>query len=146
MKLSSIISVLLLSMVTAIPAFAVSRSVTITAPAVAKPGSSVHVTVAAATDATDAEQIGFLQAEFSTDSGKTWQPVYAEKLGRSATRAIDFVAGAEGSQALLRVRVAFRGGKAGDVDFAGQPIAWGGSWGTWATPPAKSAKINITAN
>jgi hypothetical protein len=138
-------TLLALLALTAIPAFAVNRDITITAPAKVVPGASVHVAVTASTDAADAEQIGFFQAEYSIDGGKTWVPVYAEKVGRSATRAIDFVAGAEGSQALVRARMAFRGGKAGDVDFAGKPIAWGGSWGKWETPPSKSATIRVTA-
>ena len=129
----------------AVPAFATNRALTISAPPAAQPGASVHVTVTASTDATDGEQIAFFQSEYSMDSGKTWIPVYAEKVGRSATRSVDFQAGEEGSKALVRVRIAFRGGKAGDVDFSGAPIAWGGSWGKWTTPPAKSAVISVTA-
>lgn len=129
----------------AVPVFAANRTLVITAPPVVRPGESVHVTVTASTDATDGEQIGFFQPEYSTDGGKTWMPVYAEKVGPSATRAFDFPAGAEGSKALVRARMAFRGGKAGDVDFAGTPIVWGGSWGKWETPPAKNASIRVTA-
>jgi hypothetical protein len=129
----------------AVPAFAVNRTLTIKAPASALPGGALHVTVTATTDATDGEQIGFFQAEYSNDGGKTWVPVYAEKVGRSATRSVDFQAGAEGSKALVRARIAFRGGMGGDVDFAGTPINWGGSWGKWETPPAKSAAIQVTA-
>src|SRR6267154_2306156 len=110
------------AMLAAVPLFAANRTLVITAPATVRPGDSVHVTVSASTDATDGEQIGFFQPEYSTDGGKTWVPVYAEKVGRSATRAFDFPAGAEGSKALVRARMAFRGGKAGDVDFAGKPI------------------------
>jgi len=126
-------------------AFAANRTLTITAPPTVKPGASVHIVVTAATDAADAEQIAFFQSEYSLDGGKTWVPVYAEKVGRSATRPIDVTAGAEGSRILVRARMAFRGGKAGDVDFAGAPIAWGGSWSKWETPPAKSATISVTA-
>ncbi len=92
-----------------------------------------------------ARRLGFFQPEYSTDGGKTWVPVYAEKVGRSATRAIDFQAGAVGSKAVVRARMAFRGGKAGDVDYTGTQIAWGGSWGKWANPPAKSVTITVTA-
>jgi len=136
-------TLLLTAALTAIPAFAVTRSVVINAPATAAAGSSVHVTVAVSTDAADAEQIGFLHAEYSSDNGKTWQTSYAEKVGRVATRAIDFKVGPAGTKALVRVRIAFRGGKAGDVDFSGAPIKWGGSWGTWETPPSKHAAINV---
>ncbi len=134
-----------LLIISAVPAFAVNRTVTITAPATVKPGASVHIMIAAATDATDAEQIGFFQSEYSLDGGKTWLPVYAEKVGRSAARPIDVTAGVEGSRILVRARMAFRGGKAGDVDFAGMPIAWGGSWGKWEMPPAKFTTISVTA-
>ena len=130
----------------AVPAFAVNRTLVITAPATARPGDSVHVDVTASTDASDGEQIAFFHPEYSIDGGKTWTPVYAEKVGRATTRGFDFSAGAEGSKALVRVRIAFRGGKAGDVDFAGKPIAWGGSWGKWETPPAKHASISITSH
>jgi hypothetical protein len=129
----------------AVPAFAVTRALTITAPATVKPGSAVHVSVTASTDAADAEQIAFFQAEYSTDGGKKWIPVYAEKVGRVATRGIDFVAGAEGSKVLVRARMAFRGGKAGDVDYSGAAIKWDDTWGKWASPPAKSATISVTA-
>jgi hypothetical protein len=135
----------LLSLLTVVPALAVTRTLSLTAPATAKPGSNIHVEVAASTDAADAEQIGFLHAEYSADGGKTWVPVYAENLGRKGMKGVDIPAGAEGTKALVRARVAFRGGKAGDVDFSGAPIQWGSSWGKWETPPAKSATISVTA-
>lgn len=140
MKISHLLLSLLLS---ALPALAIERTLTITAPATVKPGENIHVVVAADTAATDGEQIGFFQAEYSADGGKTWVPVYAEKVGRALTRAIDFKAGAAGSQAMIRARMAFRGGKSGDVDFAGKPLDWGGTWTKWATPPAKSATIEV---
>ena len=149
MKLKTLLPARLLVTVlalAAVSAWATNRSVVITAPTTARPGESVHVTIAASTDATDGEQIGFFHPEYSVDGGKSWITVYAEKVGRAATRAVDFQAGAEGTKALVRVRIAFRGGKAGDVDFTGAPIAWGGSWGTWATPPAKHASISVTAH
>jgi len=137
-------SLLCATILTALPAFAVNRTVVISAPSTALPGSSVHVSVAVSTDAADAEQIGFLHAEYSTDNGKTWQSSYAENAGRVATRALDFKVGGEGSRALVRVRIAFRGGKSGDVDYAGAPIKWGESGGKWETPPAKFATIIVT--
>ncbi|MEJ1971458.1 MAG: hypothetical protein WDM96_02785 [Lacunisphaera sp.] len=85
------------------------------------------------------------QAEYSVNGGKTWVPVYAENVGTSANRALDFPAGAAGTPLLVRVRAAFRGGKAGDVDFAGKPIVWDGSWGKWGTPPARQVAIAVTA-
>lgn len=144
MKTLSLVRALVMSAaLAAIPAFAVNRTVVITAPQSVKPGADVHVSIAVSTDAADAEQIGFLHAEFSTDNGKTWQSSYAEKVGRVATRVIDFKAGADGSQAQVRVRIAYRGGKAGDVDFTGAPIQWGDSWGKWSSPPAKFATIHV---
>lgn len=146
MKIIPFVKILALAIaMTAIPAFAVNRTVTIKAPATALPGSSVHVSITATTDATDAEQIGFFHAEYSTDNGVTWQSRYAEKVGRTATRAIDFKAGPAGVTALVRVRVAFRGGKAGDVDYAGAPIKWDSSWGKWESPPTKLAAIAVVA-
>ena len=128
-----------------VPALAVNRSLDVSAPAVIKSGMVINAVVTAATDATDAEQIAFLHAEYSVDGGKSWVPVYAEKLGRKAVRTVNIPAGTEGSKALVRVRVAFRGGKAGDVDFTGAPIRWEGSWGKWDTPPAKTATVQVTA-
>lgn len=137
---------LFLLAVSAVNAAAVTRSLNIKAPATIQAGTGLHVEVSASTDATDAEQIGFFQAEYSLDNGKTWVPVYAEKVGRSATRAIDAQAGPAGSTIIVRARIAFRGGKAGDVDFAGTAIAWGASWGKWTSPPAKTVTIAVTAN
>jgi hypothetical protein len=135
---------LVLFILSAIPAFATNRALTIAAPTVVRPGDSVHVMVTASTDASDGEEIGFFHSEYSIDGGKTWLPVYAEKVGRSATRPVDFKAGADGTKALVRSRMAFRGGAAGDVDYAGGRIAWDDTWAKWATPPAKVITINVT--
>lgn len=145
MNVNSLVRIFVLLLATsAIPAaFAVNRTLTITAPATVKPGAPVKIVVAAATDATDNEQIGFFQAEYSLDGGKSWVPVYAEKVGRTATRPIDLMAGEQGTKILVRSRMAFRGGAAGDVDFAGKPLNWSGSWTKWETPPAKHATINV---
>jgi hypothetical protein len=138
------IFILIVAMNAVPAAFAVTRTLTITAPATVKPGAPVKIVVAAATAATDSEQISFFQAEYSLDGGKNWVPVYAEKVGRSATRPIDLTAGEQGSKILVRSRMAFRGGAAGDVDFAGKPLNWGGSWTKWESPPAKHATINVS--
>ena len=131
----------------AVSAFAATpkRVLTLTGPTAVRPGGDIQVMVTASTDATDGEEIAFHQAEYSRDGGKTWTPVYAEKVGRSASRPIDFKAGADGTQALVRARIAFRGGKAGDVDFSGAPIVWSGSWDGWASPPAKVISITVTS-
>lgn len=131
-------------LLSAIPAFAVNRTVAFAGPTVVRPGSPVHIVVTASTDAGDGEQVGFLHSEYSLDGGKTWTPVYADKLGATASRPVDFKAGADGTVALVRTRTAFRGGKAGDVDYTGAPIAWDGSWGKWGTPPAKVHTVTVT--
>jgi hypothetical protein len=124
---------------------AATRSLTVMAPAEVKPGTPVRVTVAAGTDHADSEHVGFLHAESSADGGRTWQPAfYFEKPGRAISRAVELKAGAEGTKLLVRARVAFRGGKAGDVDFTGAPIAWDGSWGKWQSPPARQVTIVVT--
>ena len=133
---------LLLSGVSAFAAGA-NRVLSVEGPSVVQPGTDVHVVVTASTSVTDGEGIGFLHAEYSVDNGKKWTPVYAEKLGRSASQDVNFKVGAAGTTAIVRARAAFRGGKAGDVDFSGVPIAWGGSWGTWVTPPAKVVSIAV---
>jgi hypothetical protein len=125
-------------------AYAADRLVTIVAPTEAKPGSSVHVYVLASTDALDGEAVGFLHAEYSIDGGNTWVGIcFEEKGGGMLERAADFSVGAAGSKAVVRVRAAFRGGKAGDVDFKGGPIKWGETWSNWRTPPAKFAIIYV---
>lgn len=126
-------------------AMAVTRTHTLTAPSTVKPGAAVQVVVAASTDAVDGEQIGFFHSEYSTDGGKTWMPVYAEKVGPAATRTLEFKAGAEGAKIIVRSHIAFRGGKAGDVDYTGAPIVWAGSWDKWQAPPAKHHTIRVTA-
>ncbi len=130
----------------AMPAFAAAnRILNLAGPTVVRPGTDVQVMVTAGTDAADGEQIGFFHAEYSIDGGRTWTPVYAENVGRTTSRPVNFKAGADGIQALVRVRLAFRGGKAGDVDYTGAPITWDGSWSKWATPPAKVHAITVTA-
>ncbi len=135
-----------LLILTAVPAFAVNRSVTINAPAQVITGTKVIISVTANTDAKDGEQIGFFHAQYSVDGGRTWTGFcYDEKAGTSATRTVSIPAGARGSQAKVRVLIAFRGGKAGDVDFTGAPIQWDGSWGKWQSPPAKIATIDVVS-
>ena len=128
----------------AVPAYAVNRTVTITAPAEAPAGSTVAVTISASTDAKDGEQIGFLHSEYSTDGGKTWtQMIYLMQSGVAESRPASFAVGAPGEKSLIRVRVAFRGGKAGDVDYMGHAIQWADSWEKWRAPAAKFAVIYV---
>jgi hypothetical protein len=132
--------------VTGVPAYAVNRKVWITAPASAISGDPVSISVAASTDAGGGEQIGFFHAEYSTDGGANWTPIsFKASDGTSATHSVKFTAGAAGSKVIVRVRIAFRGGKAGDVDFTGKPIEWETSWSKWERPPAKFSQITIVA-
>ena len=126
-------------------ALAATRTHTLTGPSTVKPGAAVQVLVVASTDATDGEQIGFFHSEYSTDGGKTWTAVYDEKVGSARNQQIDLKAGAEGAKIIVRSHIAFRGGKAGDVDYTGAPIAWSGSWDKWQAPPAKYLTIRVTA-
>ncbi|MBX3736368.1 MAG: hypothetical protein KF715_06765 [Candidatus Didemnitutus sp.] len=122
----------------------VNRAVTIEAPGEAVAGKPVSVQIGASTDATDGEQIGFLHAEYSIDEGLTWTGCCnLENAGKSAARRVGFTASATGGVALVRVRVAFRGGEAGDADFRGTPIHWDESWKNWRWPPAKYARIAV---
>jgi hypothetical protein len=65
------------------------------------------------------------------------------KCGAELVRRVDFPVGGKGVKTIIRVRVAFRGGKAGDVDFAGAPIKWDSTWEKWRTPPTKFAIIYV---
>jgi len=123
---------------------AVNRAISIEAPAAAAAGSTVSVTIQAGTDANDGEQIGFVHAEYSIDDGMTWtQFCYAEKSGTKLSRQAIFAVNAKGGKAIIRVRVAFRGGAAGDVDYQGGAIQWSDSWSKWRSPPTKYAIIYV---
>lgn len=123
----------------------VTRNIQIDAPATAVAGKTVKITISASTEARGDEQIGFLQAESSTDGGKTWEGVcYDTKAGISAVRDAYPKAGKAGSVILLRVRVAFRSSQ-GDVDFTGKPIDWNGTWQNWKTPPTKISRTVVVA-
>ena len=129
-----------------LPVMAVERVVRIDAPATAAADSKVTVSVLARTDAGDGEQIGFFHAEYSIDGGRTWTGFcYEEKAGRTATRPVTFTVGAVGSKALVRARIAFRGGLAGDVDCNGAALKWKDSWEKWQSPPAKFATTRVVA-
>lgn len=133
-----------LLVLSAVSSLATDRILSISAPAEVKQGSTVHVSVMAYTDATDGEQIGFLHAEYSLDGGKTWTAIcFEEKAGAQVERGADFQVGAAGSKVLVRTRVAFRGGKAGDVTYKGTPIAWDESWGNYRAPAGKFVVIYV---
>lgn len=135
-----------LLMFSAVPAFAAKRTVVFDAPPRAAAGTKVVVTITANTDAADGEQIGFFHAQYSVDGGQKWIGFcFDEKLGPQAVRSVTIPVGAKGTQAKVRVLVAFRGGKSGDVDLNGAPIKWDGSWKKWESPPARVATIDVVA-
>jgi len=128
------------------PARAVERVLEIAVPAAAAPGVKMEVSIRASTDAGAGEQIGFLHAEYSIDSGRTWTGLcYEQKLGCTAMRRFSITTGAAGSKTLVRARVAFREGVAGDVDYDGAAVKWQDSWRLWRNPPARWAETLVTA-
>ena len=123
---------------------AAQRSLALVTPARVAPGATADVRVLAATDAGAGEQIGFLHVEVSTDSGRSWVPLaYEMNVGTSFDRRWSVTVGAGGTRTLLRVRAAFRGGVAGDVDFNGAAIRWKDSWADWSAPPARHGAIPV---
>jgi len=131
---------------TGLPAYAVSRNVRIQAPTSAVAGSKVTAKIIASTDAGGGEQIGFFHADYSVDGGRTWIPISGStREGPTAAHSVTFTAGEAGSVVIVRVRIAFREGKAGDVDYSGKKIDWENSWAKWQEPPAKTARITIVA-
>lgn len=125
-------------------ASAVERLLKIEAPASAVPETQVKFTVRASTDAGANERVGFFHVESSVDGGKTWVgQCFEQNMGASAARLFIVKAGASGTKTMLRARVAFRGGKAGDVDYTGAAIKWQESWTNWGEPPACLATVEI---
>lgn len=122
------------------------RTVEIGGPATVTAASPLTVTILARTNAGQGERIGFFQAEASSDGGRTWQPVcYLDNLAAETQQTINLTAGAAGTVVKVRVRVAFRDGLAGDVDYRGAAIRWTETWGQWREPPAKSLAIVVVA-
>ena len=64
-----------------------------------------------------------------------------EKSGTELSRNASFAVNTLGGKAIVRVRVAFRGGAAGDVDYKGGAIQWDDSWQKWRSPTTKYAII-----
>lgn len=125
---------------------AVERTLRVEAPGSVGAGRELTVRIVAGTDAGTGEQIGFLQAEYSLDVGKTWTAIcYLQNLGTQAVQQASLKPGPAGTTVKLRVRAAFRGGLAGDVDYNGAAILWNGSWAKWQSPPARLANIVVTA-
>jgi hypothetical protein len=122
----------------------VERRVEIEAPKTVAAGNRIDVVLVASTYAGQGERIGLLQADFSTDGGSSWAGLcYMDNLGPETRQERIIEAGPEGTIVMVRLRVAFRDGLAGDVDYRGAAIRWPGPWANWAKPPAKSVAILV---
>jgi hypothetical protein len=125
---------------------AVERTLKIEAPVAIRAGRELMVKISASTDAGKGEQIGFLQAEYSLDEGKTWTAIcYLQKCGPQIMQDASVKTGPGVTTVKLRARAAFRDGLAGDVDYSGAAIRWDGSWKEWQTPPAKLVVVKVVA-
>jgi hypothetical protein len=130
--------------VLAVSAFAADRSIRIEAPRQVPAGAPVNVPVSVITQTGNGEKIGFFHGEYSVDEGKSWTAfTFDQNLEAHALRRLTLNAGKGGSTIKIRVRIAFRGGAAGDVDYLGKPIDWEGTWTKWSEPPAMSATIRV---
>lgn len=128
----------------AVPAQAVERVLKVQAPVKAPAHQPVKVVVRASTDAGAGEQIGFLHVEYSNDGGKTWAGLcFEQNQGAATSRTLSVTAGDAGTATLVRARVAYRGGAAGDVDYTGAAIKWQDTWNNWAEPPARVVKVEV---
>jgi hypothetical protein len=124
----------------------VTRELNIAAPDEVAADANFTVTVTVSSDAGEGEQIGFCQMDVSHDGGRTWVPTaYVSNVGANLRHPMHLQAGAAGTEMRVRVRVAFRDGLAGDVDYAGAAIKWEGSWAAWDEPPAKSVVVRVEA-
>lgn len=122
------------------------RILAIEAPESIRVGEACLVVLAASTTIGQGEQVGILQADYSTDGGRTWEGLcYLDKLGPETRQERHITAGAAGTEILVRVRVAFRDGLAGDVDYRGAAIRWHAGWARWQEPPARSVAIPVVA-
>jgi hypothetical protein len=123
---------------------AVERTLNIEAPETVISGRDFAVTISAGTDAGQGEQVGFLQAEYSIDQGRTWTAIcYLEKAGAKVVQPASLKPGPAGSVVLIRVRAAYRDGLAGDVDHTGAAIRWREWWANWVAPAAMHAQVPV---
>lgn len=128
----------------AVSVSAVDRILRIEAPMAVKAGADARARIVASSNAGQGEIIGFLHAEASVDDGVTWTALcYLDKGSSSESRQVKLPAAPAGGKILLRARVAFRGGPAGDVDFKGGPILWEETWGKWTEPPARHLTVTV---
>lgn len=120
------------------------RLVRISAPDTVAAGSPLGISVTASTDTGQGEKIGFFHGQYSIDGGVTWTDFCADvDAGASAIRRASIPTNADIENVMIRVRVAFRGGVAGDVDYRGAAIRWDDTWGEWKTPPTQTAVVKV---
>lgn len=125
---------------------AANRSIAAGTPRKVAPGAKVSIPVVVTSDVGGGERVGFFHGEYSVDGGKNWTGFcFESNLSASVTRLAHVEAGPAGSQIIIRVRIAFRGGSAGDVDYTGAAIKWNGSWEKWGEPPAKYFRIAVAS-
>jgi hypothetical protein len=123
---------------------AVERTLELTAPATVVAGTPIPVMLAASTNAGQGERIGLFQADYSIDGGRTWTGLcYMDNIGPATRQERAISPGPAGTVVKVRLRVAFRDGLAGDVDYTGAAIRWNVGWGKWQEPPAKSVTIVV---
>jgi hypothetical protein len=134
----------LLGLALALTGRAVERTLAIEAPGTVVPGAPVAVVLIASTDAGQSERIGMFQADFSVDGGRTWAGLcYLDNIGADSRQERTITAGPAGTAVKVRLRVAFRDGLAGDVDYRGAAIRWHAEWARWQDPPAKTVTIEV---
>jgi hypothetical protein len=120
------------------------RELVISGPSRAPAGTDVGFSIHASTRVGGGERIGFFHGEYSTDNGAHWTGfVYDQNAGPEVSRDLTVRAGAAHTRILVRVRVAFRDGTAGDVDYAGAAIRWSATWNAWDEPPARKFAVEI---
>jgi hypothetical protein len=123
---------------------AVERTLEIIAPSSVTPGESFLVIVKASTNAGQGERIGFFQLDALLAGEETWTPIcYLNNITERHLQEVPLTAGNAGEEIKVRVRVAFRDGLAGDVDYTGAAIRWEDTWENWDVPPAKDTTISI---
>ena len=138
------LAIFLFASVCAASLAAANRSIVAGTPRRVAPNTKLAIPVVATTDVGGGEKIGFFHGEYSTDGGKTWTGFcFESNLSPSVTRQAHVESGAAGSTIVIRVRIAFRGGAAGDVDYTGSAIKWNDSWEKWGEPPAKYFRIPV---
>ncbi|HEY4302407.1 MAG TPA: hypothetical protein VGM73_16160 [Candidatus Didemnitutus sp.] len=120
------------------------RELVISGPTRAQAGTDVGFSIHAITRVGGGERIGFFHGEYSTDGGAHWTGfVYDQNDGPEAARDLTVRAGEAHSRILIRVRVAFRDGAAGDVDYTGAAIRWSATWNAWDEPPARKFAVDV---